>query len=113
MIYTEVDLQREIQIERCKVMIQEYFREKLITIDYKALYEKLDPYPLLFQFTHLIAFHKMDWKSALLFCVERRGEIIQHELNTQRVKNEGPSTSKSDRKINGDDVAPGSEGQSL
>lgn len=87
MIYTQDDLKREIQIDRCKAAIAEYFKGQAISVDYKQLYAKLDPHPLLFQFAHCISFLKMNWRDALRFCIERKDEIIMHsviDLNNEK-----------------------------
>jgi hypothetical protein len=86
MILTEDDVKLEIQIERCKVAIDEYFRGQQISIDYVALFKKLEPYPLLFQFAHLIAFKGHDWKDALRWCHDHKAEILAHEENVKAGK---------------------------
>lgn len=77
-LYTEDDIRAERQVQMCMFSLDEYFREQNISIDQRALYEKLQYPPMLFQFAHLIAFHKMDWKDALRWCMCHRGEIIAY-----------------------------------
>lgn len=77
-IITEDDLKLEQQIVRCKLGVHEYFREQCIRIDFEALFKKLDPPSLLFQFAHMLAFHKMDWKDALSWVIANKGKILMY-----------------------------------
>lgn len=77
-LVTQDELKLEAQIEMCKMAVYEYFKGQCITIDYRALFQKLDPPSLLFQFSHMIAFHKMGWKDALMWVVTNRGRILAY-----------------------------------
>lgn len=78
MLHTPDSLKLEQQVVRCKLSIHEYFKEQCIRIDYEALFRKLDPPSLLFQFSHMIAFHKKNWKDALIWVTENRGKILAY-----------------------------------
>ena len=53
--------------------------EQCIRLDTTALFRQLEPYPLLFQFSHLIAFHKMDWRDALRWVTDHKGQILAYD----------------------------------
>ncbi len=85
-LFTTEMLEREVQFDRCDAAVREYFSGKQIHVDYAELYTKLTPYPLYFQFAHLISFLKYDWKDALRWCLDHRGEILKHEVDSQNAK---------------------------
>lgn len=73
-----IDLKLDAQIKRCKIAVKEYFNEQCVRIDEEALWAKLDPPSLLFQFSHMIAFHKMHWQDALAWTVTNKGQIMAY-----------------------------------
>ncbi len=92
MIITEDDIKREQQAVRCKMAIEEYFKAKQVTIDRRSLYDKLQPEPLLFQFAHMIAYLKVDWKDALRWCMENKNAIMIHaEVDLNEHENPEPA----------------------
>lgn len=115
LILTKDDLEREVQIDRCKGAIYEYFNGKALLIDYSALFKKLEPEPLLFQFAHMIAFLKYDWKDALRWVHDHREEIFHHAKEQARIKHEqdADATAQANGKANGNDVGAAHQGQPL
>lgn len=105
-VLTEDALKLEAQINRCHAMIREYFNAQGIRIDYRALFQKLDPPPLLFQFCHEIAYLKKDWKDALRSTIEKRDQVMAYanglidEWGNPRHEDSAPAAS-SDRTDNG------------
>lgn len=87
LILTKDDLERETQIDRCQAAILEYFRGQQIFVDHESLFKKLSPEPLLFQFAHMIAFLKYDWKDALRWVMDHRQAIILHAHDQAVIKN--------------------------
>lgn len=86
MIITEDDIALEQQIVRCKMAIEEYFKAQCLSVDTRVLYQKLNPAPMLFQFAHMIAYLKVDWRDALRWCLDNKNAIMIHaevDLNEQ------------------------------
>ncbi len=96
-ILTEDDLKLEIQGARCKEAL------RIVGVP-EAELAKHAAGPILFQWAHMAVFLEVEWRTALNWCKEHKGEILNYAKVMSEQSNS--TAAKTDRRLDVSDVEP-------